>query len=81
MLWRLYVKYKKTSFQLDYAGMALARGNSMGISGLRRAQSLAERRRQPSMAATYGRTNSIANSMTGYVEQQRQVSHTGDEAV
>lgn len=61
--------------------MALARGNSMGISGLKRAQSLAERRRQPSLAAAYGRTKSIANSMSVYVEQQSNASQDPGETV
>lgn len=52
------------------AGMALARGNSMGIPGLKRAQSLAERRRQPSFAMTYGQQQQL-NSPALYASEQR----------
>lgn len=60
--------------------MALARGNSMGISGLRRAQSLAERRRQPS-AAAHGQIRSPARSMAVYVEQKSQQTQDPEQSV
>lgn len=53
----------------------------MGVSGLRRAQSLAERRWQPSLAASYGKSSkTAATSMTGFVENQKQ-STKGADAV
>lgn len=42
--------------------MALARSNSIGLAGLRRAQSLAEKRRQHSLAASKGQA--AARSMS-----------------
>ena len=42
--------------------MALARANSIGLTGLRRAQSLAEKRKQHSMAVN--KTQASARSMS-----------------